>query len=401
MGPEDLIALAAVGRHRRRNRCGGRGYCGFQLVRRRGGGRGLRLFHARAAPRGESEKIHDAADQAATQKADQQDEDQAQHQPPAGAKVQRILEEIAQIEPDGGAEQRPEQCAGAADRCLHDKLTRGVEGERVRRHEALHHAKQAAGKAGIGRGDDKGGELVAVDVVADGGGAERVVTDGAEDDADRRTHDAQRDHDADEIPKREERVERPIGVEVNGGEAEWKRRCRHAGQAVLAAGIIRERIELDEIEDFGDRNRDHREINAGAPQRDQPDQKADNRRDDRADDYRGDDVRKVEDCQQIGGDHAAGAVERRLAERQKAGVAEQYVEADAEQAPHDDAAHGRWRKAKMRQDERCGDQADRRQRFDQKGTSAAHQAIALIRGPRSQEGRMDEAPAPASSPRTA
>ena len=74
--------------------------------------------------------------------------------------------------------------------------------------------------------------------------------------------------------------------------------------------------------------------------------------------------------QQIGGDEAAGAVERRLAERQQPGVAEQDVEADAEQAPDQDAVDRVRREAEMRQHERRGDQADRRQRLDQEADVA-------------------------------
>ena len=70
------------------------------------------------------------------------------------------------------------------------------------------------------------------------------------------------------------------------GEAEIEARRRHAGQAVLAAGPFRQRIELDEEEHFGDRHRDHGEIDAGAPQRDQADQIADDGRRDHADDER-------------------------------------------------------------------------------------------------------------------
>ena len=126
-----------------------------------------------------------------------------------------VCRKSLQKEPDRGADQRAEQRAGAADRGLHDELAGGVEREGVRRHEALQHAEQAAGEAGIGGGDDEGGELVAVDVVADGGGAQRVVADRAQDRADRRAHDAQRDHDADEVPEREEGIERPAGVEAD------------------------------------------------------------------------------------------------------------------------------------------------------------------------------------------
>ena len=75
--------------------------------------------------------------------------------------------------------QRPEQRAASADRRLHDELAGGLEHEGVRRHESLQHAEQAAGEAGIGRGDHEGGELVAVDVVADRRRAQRVLADRA------------------------------------------------------------------------------------------------------------------------------------------------------------------------------------------------------------------------------
>ena len=77
------------------------------------------------------------------------------------------MQEVAQEQPDRGAEQRAEQRADAADRGLHHQLAGGVEGEGVGRHEALQHAEQAAGEAGIGGGDDEGGQLVAADRVAD------------------------------------------------------------------------------------------------------------------------------------------------------------------------------------------------------------------------------------------
>ena len=133
----------------------------------------------------------------------------------AAPRSSAALQEILQKQPDRGAEQRAEQRAGAADRGLHDELPGRVEDEGVGRHEGLQHAEQAAGKAGIGGGDHEGGELVAMDVVADRGGAQRVVADRAEDRADRRAHDAQRDHDADEIAERQEPVERPAGREMD------------------------------------------------------------------------------------------------------------------------------------------------------------------------------------------
>ena len=335
------------------------------------------------------------------QEADQQHEDDAEHELPGGAEMKRGLQEIAEIEPDRGADQRAEQRAGAADRRLHHELPRGVEHEGVGRHEALHDAKQAAGKAGIGRRDDEGGQLVAVDVMTDGGRAQRIVADRAQHRADRRAHDAQRDHQADEIPECQEDIERGVAVELMRGEAEMIRRGRHAGQSVLAAGIVRERIEFDEEKHFRDRHRDHGEIDAGAAQRDQPDQITDGGRRDRADEHRRHDVGKIRYGEQIGGDHAAGAVERRLAERQQSGKAEQDIEADAEQAPDQDAVHGGRRETEIGQNERRRDQPGRGQRFDEERTLPEHAMTALTRGRRCRAARKGAAPAPASSPRTA
>ena len=56
------------------------------------------------------------------QETDQQHEHHAQHQFPGGAEMERRLQEIAEIEPHRGADQRAEQRAGAADRGLHDQL---------------------------------------------------------------------------------------------------------------------------------------------------------------------------------------------------------------------------------------------------------------------------------------
>src|SRR3954449_11240434 len=94
--------------------------------------------------------------------------------------MQRRLKEIAEIEPHGGANQWSEQGAGAADRSLHHELARGVEHERVRRHEALHQAEQSAGEASIGSGDDEGRKLVAINMMAHRSSAQRIVPDGAQ-----------------------------------------------------------------------------------------------------------------------------------------------------------------------------------------------------------------------------
>ena len=128
-----------------------------------------RLVRPACASVTSSIQVRDAADDAAAQEADQQHEDDAEHQLPRRAEIQRRLQEVLQEQPDGGADQRPEQRAAAADRGLHHELAGGLEGEGIRRHERLQHAEQPAGKTGIGGRDHEGGELVAVDVVADRG----------------------------------------------------------------------------------------------------------------------------------------------------------------------------------------------------------------------------------------
>src|SRR3546814_3150367 len=76
------------------------------------------------------------------QEADQQHEDDAERQFPRSPEPQRSLQEVAQVEPHGGADQRTEQRAEAADHRLHDKLARGIEGEGFGRHVALQRSEE-------------------------------------------------------------------------------------------------------------------------------------------------------------------------------------------------------------------------------------------------------------------
>jgi hypothetical protein len=258
--------------------------------------------------------VANPAHDALAQEAHEEHEDHAQHQLPGSAELEGALEEILEEEPHGGSDQRAHERAAAADDGLHHQLAGGVEGEGIGRHEGLHDAEEPAGEAGIGRGDDERRELVAVDVVADGGRAQRILADRAEDRPDGRAHDPQRDHHAKEEAEGEKRVERPSCRERELQEAEVDRRRRHAREPVLPARPFRQRIEFDEVEDLGDRHRDHREVDAGAPQRDQPHEVAHRRGRDHADHERGDHVRKSGAREQVRGDHPPGAVQRGLAE---------------------------------------------------------------------------------------
>ncbi len=134
---------------------------------------------------GEVIEACDAADDAVAKKADQQHEDDTQHELPRCTEAENGLEEILQGKPDGGADQRSEQRSAAADRGLHHELSRGIEGKRIRRHERLQDAEQAAREAGIGRGDHERGQFVTVYVVADRTRTQRIVPNGVEDGANR------------------------------------------------------------------------------------------------------------------------------------------------------------------------------------------------------------------------
>src|SRR6516225_3327346 len=111
-----------------------------------------------------------------------------------------------------------------------------------------------------------------MNAVTEGRSPQRTVPDRTQDRADRRTHDAQTDHDPQEIPERDEGVERRVGVESDGRKTEMEARRRNAWQAVLPASVLRERVEFDEVEDLGDCYRDHGEIDAGTSQCDQADE---------------------------------------------------------------------------------------------------------------------------------
>jgi hypothetical protein len=216
----------------------------------------------------------------------------------------------------------------------------------------------------------------------------------------RRAHDAQRDDHADEVPECQEDVEQSVAVETDGGEAEIEHRGRHARKAVFASGKVRQRIKFDEEEDLRDRHGDHGEIDAGSPERDQPDKIADDACDDGADEQGRHHIGEIQDGEQIGCDHAAGAEESRLPEREQTGEAEQDVEADAEYAPDQNAVDRRRGEAEIWQDERRGNQRRGRQSLNEKGVLPEHQMTALIRGQPCQAIRRDAARAPASWPRT-
>ena len=185
-----------------------------------------------------------------------------------------------QVQPNRGARQGAEQRPEAADHGHHDHLARRLEGKRFGRHIALHDAQQSAREARISRCDDEGEQLIGMHIVADRGRAQRVFTDCDPDATDRRGHDAARDDDAYDIAGCQKSIHRPASRRLYRGEAQVESRRRDPRQAIFAAGERRQRRVFHEEENFGDRHGDHGEIDAGAPQGNQPDEIAgDGRRD--------------------------------------------------------------------------------------------------------------------------
>ena len=84
--------------------------------------------------------------------------------------------------------------------------------------------------------------------------------------------DEQGQRQGDEVPEGEERVHRQVAVELQRRETQTDAGRWHASQTVLAAGEVRQRVELEVEEHLGDGHRDHREIDAGPAQSDQADQ---------------------------------------------------------------------------------------------------------------------------------
>ena len=144
----------------------------------------------------------DRADDPIGHEGDQNHEHQAENEFPQIANGRYLLQHVAQDEPDRRADGRADQRSRSADHRLDDKLTRGVQRKRVRRHIALEDAEQGAATACEHRGEREHGEFVRWHIVAQGGGALRILADRRQNGAHRRQHDKTREHKADEKESR-------------------------------------------------------------------------------------------------------------------------------------------------------------------------------------------------------
>ena len=362
-----------------------------------GSGRGNRFGAMRTKVQPQPD---DRADDAVGHEGDQNDEHQAENEFPEIADGRHLLAaRRAAIKPDRRADGRADQRSGAADHRLDDELPRRIQREGVRRHIALENAEQCAATAGKDGGQHEG-ELVCGHVVAQRCGAQRILSDRRQHGADRRQHDEAREHEADEKKSRNELVARPAAGETIIKPADGDARRWHAGQSVLAAGPVRERRIFQKVRQFAERERDHREINADAAQRQKSDNDAEDRCGGDADRHGEPHVVQRAAGQKIRGDKAAGAVERALAERQETGAAEQQIEAEAENSPDQNAREEiDGAKSGSRRRTAGSPSAIAMDKFGQPRVSVPTARPTIRRAPSCRTGRAAARSAPASSPR--
>ncbi|MNL24681.1 hypothetical protein D3C87_1461260 [compost metagenome] len=193
------------------------------------------------------------------------------------------------------------------------------------RAEAQHQRLDRTGQARQRGRDHEGQQLEAIDIVSKRNCARFVLLDGLEDLAERRVHGT---HDQCEC--RHDDGQRHVVQRDVLGEREHAEQlaARNALQAVLAAR--ERRLQADEEQHLRQRQRDHREIDALAPDGQRADHVADARPGQCAEDqahFR----RHAPDLHRVAGRVAGAAEERRVAEREQPGKADQQVECAREQ----------------------------------------------------------------------
>ena len=174
-------------------------------------------------------------------------------------------------------------------------------------------------------GQHEGDQLVVVGAVAERGRARLVLADALQHLAERRVDDAV-DH---QEPAEEHGGDDPVHRHVVGQVDEAEQiAARHLLDAVLAAG---ERcFQAEEVDHLRQRQRDHGEVDAGAADRQIAEHQAQRRAGQPAEGDREERV-EVPELHGPGGDVAAHAEKRRVAERQQPDIADHQVERAGEQ----------------------------------------------------------------------
>ena len=183
-----------------------------------------------------------------------------------------------------------------------------------------------AGEPGQRRRQHEGEQLVAIGVVAERDRARLVLADRLQHLAERRMDDAVDEQEAGDEDRQHDVVHAPDVVDRSSSAEELA--ARHRLDAVLAAG--ERRLQAEEVHHLRQRQRDHREVDALAADRQQPGDDAQQRRGRRAQQDR-ELRRQAPDLRGVRADVAGHAEEHRMAERQQADEADQQVERAGEQ----------------------------------------------------------------------
>src|SRR5437879_5145321 len=247
--------------------------------------------------------------------------------PRLGPHADRVLEDEVRGGADEGTEERP----GAAEQRHDDDLARGGPVQRLDRHHRQPQRVQRPREAAEERVEHEREVLDAGDIVTARGGAVGILADRLQHRAERRVEDAlERRHRHAHHDEREV-VEDDRAVEAQREAAEPDRRHRDAAQPVVTARPVGE-VEADEVEQLGEGERQHREVDAAPAQAEEPHQSAadERRREARPQRQpeRGDLELGERDARAVGAQPPVGG----RAERQQPRVAVEQVEAQREES---------------------------------------------------------------------
>ena len=173
-------------------------------------------------------------------------------------------------------------------------------------------------------GDREGEPFIALDVVADGSGAARVLADGLEDDPERRVDDPLHRVEGEKKYRGDEHVVAQRRIEPDGQRPQRQRWTRNPGQPVVAAGERRPLVG-DEVEHLVEAERQHDEVGADALDADVSDRRGRDGADERARGEHNEQRRVPVDHHEPGG-VGGEPEERRLPEGQHPRVAEDQVQ---------------------------------------------------------------------------
>ena len=243
------------------------------------------------------------------------------------------------------ADQAAIKIAGAADHQHQHQVGRALERKHVERGQRVGLGEQRAGDAGIERGQRIDRDQAAVDGNADRGGAQRVVADRAQRQAERRMHDPPRQQEQQE--QHGERVEEADLAEHVECEQAEDRLHLDALQPVGTAGDVRKALR-QRLQQQRDSQRHHQPGEIDAPDHQEAGEKAEHRggkaRDDQRQHRFADDAVQRQQPGRIGADPE----ERGMAERNDAGVAEDQIERQRKQRQPHDVGHDQIARGKQR-----------------------------------------------------